>query len=66
MDEAELLAVVERYPFVKDGLLDHRDEVLRIAKRILVMENTPTVIPDLPVDAPAWERAYWRRRAGRS
>ena len=65
MDRAELRAVLERYPFLWGGLAEHREEALRIAERLLVMERTPVVAPELPADAPAWEVDYWRRRAAR-
>jgi hypothetical protein len=65
MGPIEFLAVLHRYPFLQDGLPDHRDEVLRLAERLIVAENTPTVAPDLPADAPAWERRYWARRHAR-
>lgn len=61
MTKAELLAVIARYPFLEEGLPHYRDEVLRLAERLLVEENTPIVPPDLPDDAPEWEKAYWRR-----
>jgi hypothetical protein len=63
MTAADFRAVLERHPFLKDGLVDHRDEVLRLAERILAMENTPDVVPVLPDSAPEWEKAYWARRA---
>ena len=63
MKPSEFLDVLERHPFLREGLADHRDEVLRLAERILVAERTPIVPPDLPPDAPSWERAYWDRRA---
>jgi len=65
MDRAEFLAVVARYPFLEDGLPDHADEVLRIAEQLLIEERTPIGPPELPDDAPEWEKAYWRRRRAR-
>jgi hypothetical protein len=58
--------VIALYPFLKDGLPDHRDEVLRIAKRIVRMETEPVQVPDLPADATEWEKVYWQRTATRS
>jgi hypothetical protein len=59
------VAVLDRYPELKAGLPDHVDELLRIAQRIVAMETTPDVIPNLPAAATAWEKAYWARRAER-
>jgi hypothetical protein len=47
------------------GLPEHVDELIRIAERIVEMENRPSRIPELPADAPDWERAYWKRRRAR-
>jgi hypothetical protein len=58
MDTMEFLDVLERYPFLREGLAEHRDEVLRLAGRILMAEAAPIELPDLPADAPEWERAY--------
>ena len=54
---------ITRYPFLREGLPDHADEVRRIAERLVVAENEPVVVPELPDDAPAWEKRYWARRS---
>jgi hypothetical protein len=56
------MSVLARYPQVAAGLPDHADEVRLWAARIVEAENTPTVVPVLPPEAPAWERNYWARR----
>jgi hypothetical protein len=62
MGDRELLDVLHRYPAMSAGLPEHADEVVRIAARIIALEANPPGPPDLPADAPAWERAYWHRR----
>jgi hypothetical protein len=66
MDMSELAAVLERYPELQAGLPDHLDELTRIAARILEFEARPVQAPELPADAPAWERDYWQRWVARS
>ena len=61
----ELFDAIARYPFLLDGLPDHADEVVRIAARLVVEEQTPIVAPDLPDSAPQWENDFWARRAER-
>lgn len=62
MNSHEFRSVVDRYPELKAGLTDHFDEVVRIANRIIEAEKHLVQPPDLPGDAPGWERAYWERR----
>ncbi len=64
LDRDELGEVLARYPELRAGLPDHADEVVRIASRILQLEASPPTRPALPPDAPAWEIAYWARKAG--
>jgi hypothetical protein len=62
----EFLDVLNRYPELRAGLAAHADKVVRIARRVLVAEQVwPRPAPDLPVNAPGWERAYWERRRRR-
>ncbi len=65
MDKHELAAVLARYPELAECLADYPAETLAWAIRVVEAENTPTVVPMLPPDAPAWERAYWERRKSR-
>ena len=65
MDTSELRDVLERHPWLAAGLPDRAAEVLNLAIRILEEEASPIVPPDLPADAPPWEKAYWARRAER-
>ena len=41
------------------------DPVSLIAEHIVEMATTPTQVPDLPANAPEWEREYRRRRRKR-
>lgn len=61
MTADELQAVLDRYPELGAGLLEHGEEVKRIAQRI--HDYQPVRGPDLPAGAPGWERDYWERRA---
>ena len=65
MDPSEFLRLLARYPELRRCLADQPAETLAWAERILVEENTPIVPPDLPTDAPPWERAYRARRAAK-
>jgi len=62
VDKHELAAVLARYPELAKCLADYPAETLAWAIRAVEAENTPTVVPVLPTDAPGWEKAFWARR----
>ena len=60
MGPAELLAVLDRYPFLRDGLADHPDEVLRLRR----MENEPTWSRCFRIPRPSGRRRWRAAREG--
>jgi hypothetical protein len=64
LSDSQLGDVLGRYPELAAGVPAHLDEVLRIAVRVLEAEAAqPRPVPELPADAPEWERDYWRHRS---